>query len=160
MLLSCLKSLQCIAFSQCVLYLLPLCLNRDLRGLSVGAVQGLLCQPPLAVQKLCIPASLQPCWSSRFQHSEKRKQNELFLWFGKFLFPASFSCQDVGSQVFTLRCPAEVPSQRYRSICLSVRIIITAKLHIWSGFKAVLYIRTAFWKCWDIYDDFRKLSTY
>lgn len=135
---SCLKRLQRIAFFRIVqrgLYLLPLCLNRDFRGLSVGAAEGFLCQPPPSVQKLCIPPSVQPCWLSRFQRSEKREQKKLlllnFLRFGeRFPFPASLSCQAVGSRVY-----AEVPSQRYESICPSVKIIIAAKLillHIWS----------------------------
>lgn len=98
MLLSCLKILQCIAFFcivQCVFYLLLFYWNRDFRRLSIGAVEGFLCQPPLSVQKLCIPQPLQPCWSSSFQHSEKRELERLFslilLWFGKpFAFPASY----------------------------------------------------------------------
>ena len=57
----------------------------------------------------------------------RRKSNSLlliFLRFGKpFTFLATLQCQDVGSQVYT-----KVPSQRHGSICLSVRVEITAKL--------------------------------
>lgn len=120
---------------QRVLYLLPLCLNHDFRGFSVGAAEAFLCQPPLSVQKLCIPPSVQPCWSSRFLPFEKKKKKCVLsiafspVRFGKrFPFPASFSCEDAGSQVNT-----KTPGQRW--ICTSVKIIITAKLtllHIWS----------------------------
>ncbi len=135
MFLSCVNSLQCIAFFHCVLYLLPLCLNRDFGGLCVGAVDGFLCQPPLSVQKLCIPPSLQPFWWSGFQRSEKREREKLFilifLWFLESRFLSRHPSRvKVLAQVYT-----EVPSQRCESICLSVRIIITARLillHIWS----------------------------
>lgn len=63
MLLSCLKPSLCITFFyifQCVLYPLPLCWNRDFRGLSVGALERFLCQTPLSAQKLHIPASAAP----------------------------------------------------------------------------------------------------
>lgn len=83
-----------------------------------------------AFQRLCNPAD--HTGSSTQKNVSKRSS---FYWFSRWLgkrfpFPGSFSCQDVGSQVFT-----EVPIQRHGSICLSVRIIITAKLilpHIWS----------------------------
>lgn len=141
---------------QCVLYLLPLCLNRDFRGLSFGAAEGFLCQPPLTAQKLRIPPSVQPCWSSGFQRSERKKnvsERSSLYWFffrleSQFLsrHPSRVKMLALG---FTSRCPAK----RYGSICLSVKIIITAKANIapymgWS--KAVLYILTALWKCWDI----------
>lgn len=76
---------------------------------------------------------LQPRWSSSFQHSEKREREKLFLliflcFVEPFPFPASPSCQDVGSRVHAEEPSRELPSQRCRSISLSVRIIIAMKL--------------------------------
>lgn len=137
------KYLQRITFFrivQCVLYLLPLCLNRDFRGLSFGAAEGFLCQPPLSVQKLRIPPSVQPCWSSGFQRSGKKKKKKtwakeaLSINFSLVWKASSFPGIPLVSRCWLSGLHRGCPAKRYGSICLSVKIIITAKLillHIW-----------------------------
>lgn len=156
------KYLQRITFFrivQCVLYLLPLCLNRDFRGLSFGAAEGFLCQPPLSVQKLRIPPSVQPCWSSGFQRSGKKKKEKKnvskrssLYWFFFSLESQFLSRHPSRVKMLALGFTSRVPSQKVR-VNLSVSQDNNCKANIapyMGWFKAVLYILTALWKCWDI----------
>lgn len=67
---------------------------------------------PETFQRLCNPAD-RPASSAQNKTWAKKKMSS-FYWFffafGKCLFPASFSCQDVGSPW----CPAEVPQPKVR----------------------------------------------
>lgn len=113
---------------------LSLCLNYDFRGFPAGAAHVFLCHPPLSFQ-LHIPASVWPCWQSRFLHSPPQKKRDFFICFFLFFFRLertflsrhSFAHEDV------LAPKAEVPGQRARwSVSQDEKTLTECKL--WNTF--------------------------
>lgn len=93
---------------------LSLCLNYDFRGFPAGAAHVFLCHPPLSFQ-LHIPASVWPCWQSRFLHSPpQKKEISLFVFFyfssvWKELFFPGIPSRMKMCWLQRLRCPARGP---------------------------------------------------
>ena len=131
-LLWCLKSLHWSAFSQ---YLLcPIVTWED----WIGGVTSL----PTSSFSPQNVAFLRP-YSTWAKRKYKKAPTIDFSSFGKLF---SRHPSRVGTQGFMLSCPAKGNG----SIYLSVTLIKTAQLHIRRDSRLVLYIHTAFWKCWGI----------
>lgn len=127
---------------QCAIYLLPLFWNRDFGGLSAGAMEGFFANLHFdsrnsAFQRPCNPAHHPTFGTQKNRKIEKKKKTRAkealsfavsFLGLERHFLPRHPSHVKMLALRFTLRCPAEVASQRYGSIWLSVRMMITAKL--------------------------------
>lgn len=119
------------------------CWNQNLRGLHVGAMEGLFCHILLRIQTFCIPPSLL---IRQLEALRKKYMKELLsincssVWIA-FYFLASLPM----SRCMLCLHKAEVPSQRFGSFYLSVQMVtIKQWMFLNYTFKAALNIPTLF----------------